>query len=388
MLKRTLTLVTSFSRKSTGRYSGPDILQTKLSEAEHLSAYKKLFYDNSIKADDPLVAKLAKGVVAGNRSALAQAITLVSSKNTTKRTQGNFLVTEVLKQEREKYRIEGGKSLIFRIAISGSPGVGKSSFIEALGNDLTDKAGLKVAVLTVDPTSAITGGSILGDLTRMHKLSVNPNAYIRQSPSSGSLGGVARGLHESIILCEGAGYNVVIIETVGVGQSEIAVTDMCDLFCLLIAPAQGDELQGIKRGIMEHSDLIIVTKSDGDLEGPSRLTAAEHMSALKFMRPKSDIWKPKVLRASIHKPDTITKVREEMYHYHSIALKTGHMKAKRDEQMITWMWNHVREEIVTLFQRHPEVRKEIDSVEFKVRNNDITPGFGAETLLRKFFGFD
>uniref|UniRef100_A0A0N4ZY75 Methylmalonic aciduria type A protein, mitochondrial n=1 Tax=Parastrongyloides trichosuri TaxID=131310 RepID=A0A0N4ZY75_PARTI len=365
-----------------------DMLSKKLTYDDEKNEYKKLFYDKTINEDDPLVKKLADGIERGDRSALARAITLVSSKHVTKRTQGNFLVNEILKKEHKKFLKDGPGSLIFRIAISGSPGVGKSSFIEALGNDLTTNVNLKVAVLTVDPTSAITGGSVLGDLTRMQVLARNPMAYIRQSPTSGSLGGVTRGLHESIILCEGAGYNVVIIETVGVGQSEIAVADMCDLFCLLVAPSQGDELQGIKRGIMEQSDLVVVTKCDGALEGPSRIAAADHISALKFMKPKSEIWKPKVLRTSIHKPETIQKVRETMYDYRDVSIKTGYMIAKRNEQLTTWMWNHVKEEVVNLFKRHPDVKKEAKEIERKVRQNDITPGFAAEILLRKFFGIE
>uniref|UniRef100_A0A0K0FLX5 Methylmalonic aciduria type A protein, mitochondrial (inferred by orthology to a human protein) n=1 Tax=Strongyloides venezuelensis TaxID=75913 RepID=A0A0K0FLX5_STRVS len=377
---------------ATLKYNRPtittDLLMKKLTYADQKDEYKKLFYDKTVTKDDPLVRKLADGIVKGDRSALARAITLVSSKHVTKRTQGNFLVNEILKNERKKFLKDGEKSLIFRIAISGAPGVGKSTFIEALGNDLTKNANLKVAVLTVDPTSAISGGSVLGDLTRMQNLSRNPMAYIRQSPTSGSLGGVTRGLHESIILCEGAGYNVVIIETVGVGQSEVAVADMCDLFCLLVAPSQGDELQGIKRGIMEQSDIVVITKSDGALEGPSRITAAEHISALKFMKPKTDIWKPKVLRSSVHNPETIKKVREAMYEFRDISIKTGYMTIKRDEQLLTWMWNHVKDEIVFLFKKHPDVMRDAKEIEMRVKQHDITPGFGAEMLLRKFFGIE
>ncbi|CEF61236.1 Methylmalonic aciduria type A protein,mitochondrial [Strongyloides ratti] len=377
---------------ATIRYNRPtfttDLLMKKLSYEDQKDEYKKLFYDKTITKDDPVVKSLTNGILNGDRSALARAITLVSSKHVTKRTQGNFLINEILKKEREKFLKDGEKSLIFRIAISGAPGVGKSSFIETLGDDLTNNAKLKVAVLTVDPTSAISGGSVLGDLTRMQNLSRNPMAYIRQSPTSGSLGGVTRGLHESIILCEGAGYNVVIIETVGVGQSEIAVADMCDLFCLLVAPSQGDELQGIKRGIMEQSDIVVVTKSDGALEGPSRITAAEHVSALKFMKPRTEVWKPRVLRSSVHHPETIKKVRETMFEYRDISIKTGHMIVRRDEQLLTWMWNHVKDEIVYLFQKHPDVQRVAGEIERKVRQNDVTPGFGAELLLRKFFGIE
>ncbi|KIH45165.1 LAO/AO transport system kinase domain protein [Ancylostoma duodenale] len=189
------------------------------------------------------VVRLRDQLLAGSRSALASAITLVESRHPKKRAQGNLLLHSVLAAERKRYVEKGKESMIFRIGISGSPGVGKSSFIEAMGKELTDGRGMKIAVLTIDPSSAVTGGSVLGDLTRMQELSRNPKAYIRQSPTSGSLGGVTRGIHEAIILCEGAGYDVVIIETVGVGQSEVSVADMCDMFCLLLSPAHGDELQ-------------------------------------------------------------------------------------------------------------------------------------------------
>ena len=252
--------------------------------------------------------------------------------------------------------------------------------------ELAEKKGKRVAVLTVDPTSATTGGSILGDLTRMQNLSRHPNAYIRQSPTSGSLGGVTRGIHEAIILCEGAGYDIVLIETVGVGQSEITVSEMCDLFCLLISPAHGDELQGVKRGIMEQSDLLVVTKADGEMESRAKLTQAEHISALKFMRPKSDIWKPEVMRASVYKPETIEAVCDKMYEYWDISAKSGHLVRNRNEQLVTWMWSHVHDEIINMFKRHPMVQRQAQLVEREIRIGKITPGIAAEILLRTFFG--
>jgi LAO/AO transport system kinase len=371
--------------KSTPPIPSPTVTKFPFHENAY-ETYQKLNFDDTVTAEDLLVKKIKDGILNGERGALAKAITLVESKNAKKRAQGHFLLKEIMEVEREKVKKHGTDAMIFRIGISGSPGVGKSTFIEALGTELTEGRGKRVAVLTVDPTSASTGGSILGDLTRMQNLSRNPMAYIRQSPTSGSLGGVTRGIHEAIILCEGAGYDVVLIETVGVGQSEVAVNDMCDLFCLLLSPAHGDELQGVKRGIMEQSDLLIVTKADGELESRAKLTQAEYISALKFMRPKSDIWKPKVMRASVYKQETIEAVCEEMYKYWDISTKSGHLIKHRNKQLITWMWNHVKDEIINLFKRHPAVMKQSEQMEKDIRAGTTTPGIAAESLLRTFFG--
>lgn len=351
-----------------------------------LIEYAKLHWDDSVTPNDPLVVRLRDGILKGMRSALASAITLVESKHPTKRAQGNFLLAEILAAERKRYQEKGADALIFRIGISGSPGVGKSSFIEALGEELTNNQGKKVAVLTVDPSSATTGGSILGDLTRMQNLARNPQAFIRQSPTSGSLGGVTRGIHEAIVLCEGAGYDVVIIETVGVGQSEVSVSEMSDMFCLLLSPAHGDELQGVKRGIVEQSDLLIVTKADGELEQKARLTQLEYVSALKYMRPRAPEWRPKVMSASIYKPETIAEVCKTMYEFWDTASRTGLLVARRNEQLTSWMWNHVQDEIMAVFKRHPEVVRKAPSLEREIRYGTVTPGSAAENLLRTFFG--
>uniref|UniRef100_A0A914UZG9 Uncharacterized protein n=1 Tax=Plectus sambesii TaxID=2011161 RepID=A0A914UZG9_9BILA len=351
-----------------------------------LGKYAKLHWDDSITRDDPEVQRLKKELLEGSRAALASAITLVESKNPTKRARGNHLLSEILAVERQKLAQQGTDALIFRIGISGSPGVGKSTFIEALGMELIEKHGKKVAVLTVDPTSQTTGGSILGDLTRMNELSRNPRAYIRQSPTSGSLGGVTRGIHEAVILCEGAGYDVVLIETVGVGQSEISVAGMVDLFCLLVGPGHGDELQGVKRGVMELSDLLVVTKSDGELEPKAKITQADYISALKYLRPRKEHWKPKVLRASVFKPDTVAQVWDAMEEFRVIATKNGALLAGRNEQLTMWMWNHVKDELMNVFQHHPDVVKKAPFLEREVRRGLRTPGLAAEVLIRTFFG--
>lgn len=358
----------------------------KAFDTTRLLEYARLHWDDTVTRDDPTVIRLRDGILSGSRSALASGITLVESRHPTKRAQGNCLLSEILAAEKKKFEKMGTDSLIFRIGISGSPGVGKSSFIEALGKELTENLHKKVAVLTVDPSSATTGGSVLGDLTRMQTLARNPMAYIRQSPTSGSLGGVTRGIHEAIVLCEGAGYDVVIIETVGVGQSEVSVSEMSDMFCLLLSPAHGDELQGVKRGIMEQSDLLVVTKCDGELEKKGRLTQMEYISALKYMHPRSEAWRPKVMGASIYKPDTVKQVCKTMYEFWEAASKSGLLLERRNEQLTTWMWTHVQDEIMSVFKRHPEVMKKAPNLEESIRQGKITPGSGAEILLRTFFG--
>ncbi|CAB3405260.1 unnamed protein product [Caenorhabditis bovis] len=351
-----------------------------------LQEYSRVHWDDSVGVDDPTVQRIFTNLMSGSRAALASAITLVESRHPTKRAQGNVLLKMVLDVEREKYAKFGRDSMIFRVGISGSPGVGKSSFIEALGNELTTNRGKKVAVLTIDPTSAMTGGSILGDLTRMQELSKNPMAYIRQSPTSGSLGGVTRGIHEAIILCEGAGYDIVIIETVGVGQSEVAVADMCDMMCLLLSPAHGDELQGVKRGIMELSDLLVVTKDDGDLRAKAKLTQAEYISALKFMRPRTTSWRPPVLRSSVMDEASIAGVCTTLYEFWEAIGDSGELVTRRQQQMKKWMWNHVKDEIMSVFQRHPRIAHLAPQLERDIANGKTTPGLAAETMIRVFFG--
>ncbi|EYB91778.1 hypothetical protein Y032_0202g1785 [Ancylostoma ceylanicum] len=361
------------------------VKKTKPFEAM-IEDYAKFHWDDTVKEDDPVVVRLREQLLAGSRSALASAITLVESRHPRKRAQGNLLLHTVLAEERKRYVEKGKESMIFRIGISGSPGVGKSSFIEAMGKELTDGRGMKIAVLTIDPSSAVTGGSVLGDLTRMQELSRNPKAYIRQSPTSGSLGGVTRGIHEAIILCEGAGYDVVIIETVGVGQSEVSVADMCDMFCLLLSPAHGDELQGVKRGIMELSDLLVVTKDDGDLKAKARLTQSEYISALKYMRPRIPSWKPKVMRSSIMEPISIQAVCDCMFEFWETIMASGDLEARRTSQMTTWMWDHVREELLNVFQKHPKIAPLAPALEEDVRLGKVTPGHASETLIRTFLG--
>ncbi|CAI4224618.1 unnamed protein product [Auanema sp. JU1783] len=350
-----------------------------------LEHYNRLHWDDTVTKDDEFVKRLREGILDGSRACLASAITLVESKNPKKRAQGNVLLKLVLEEERQRHKEHGQNAMIFRIGISGSPGVGKSSFIEAMGKELTEERNLKVAVLTIDPTSAITGGSVLGDLTRMQELSRNPKAYIRQSPTSGSLGGVTRGIHEAIILCEAAGYDVVIVETVGVGQSETAVSNMCDMFCLLLSPAHGDELQGVKRGIMELSDVLVVTKDDGQLKADAKLTQAEYISALKYMRPRIPVWTPRVLRSSIMNPKSISAVCDNMFDFWKTIGESGDLRKIREKQLNQWMWSHVKDEIMSVFIRHPKINELAPKLEADIKNGLTTPGLAAETMIRTFF---
>src|SRR6478672_11136472 len=233
------------------------------------------------------MSELAQQVVDGDRRALARAITLVESTRADHRAEAEALLAEVLPHV--------GNSV--RVGISGAPGAGKSTFIEALGGYLVEQAH-RVAVLAVDPSSTRSGGSILGDKTRMEQLTRSPLAFVRPSPTGGTLGGVARRTREALLLCEAAGFDVVLVETVGVGQSEVAVAGMVDCFMLLIAPAAGDELQGIKRGIMELADLVVVNKADGDLAAIAGITAADYANALHLVRPRIAAWVPRVLTCS------------------------------------------------------------------------------------------
>ncbi|XP_071359196.1 methylmalonic aciduria type A protein, mitochondrial isoform X3 [Trachinotus anak] len=239
-----------------------------------------------------LLAKLYDGLIGGQRASLAESITLVETQHPRKKELAQVLLQRVLAYRTEQESRNGGRPVAFRVGLSGPPGAGKSSFIEVVGKMLTGR-GHKVSVLAVDPSSCTTGGSLMGDKTRMTELSRDMNAFIRPSPTSGTLGGVTRTTNEAIVLCEGAGYDIVLVETVGVGQSEFAVADMVDMFVLLIPPAGGDELQGIKRGIIERADLVVVTKSDGDLVVPARRIQTEYTSALKLLRRQSKSWNPK-----------------------------------------------------------------------------------------------
>ncbi|GFN83791.1 methylmalonic aciduria type a protein, mitochondrial [Plakobranchus ocellatus] len=315
--------------------------------------------------------------------ALARAITLVEATHPGKQKQAQYLLTKVLQhnQDIEHHSFRGPRT--FRIGLSGPPGAGKSTFIEVLGKFLTN-SGHKVAVLAVDPSSSTTGGSLLGDKTRMPNLSCDMSAYIRASPSCGTLGGVTRSTNEAIVLCEGAGYDVILVETIGVGQSEFAVADMVDMFCLLIPPAGGDELQGIKKGIVEVSDVVVVTKCDGDLLPAARRIQSEYISALKFMRPRSAVWKPQVARVSALEKAGVSELWDLTQKFRQLRLDSGELITTRRKQLRLWLASHVRDHIMGRFQQHPRVRALLPDMEKMVMDGLITPGLAADYLLEVF----
>uniref|UniRef100_A0A8C0VIV4 Metabolism of cobalamin associated A n=1 Tax=Cyanistes caeruleus TaxID=156563 RepID=A0A8C0VIV4_CYACU len=330
-----------------------------------------------------LVDRLYHGLIQGHRACLAEAITLVESTQSRKKKVAQVLLQKVLSYHREQEKLNQGKPLAFRVGLSGPPGAGKSTFIECFGKMLTERKH-KVSVLAVDPSSSTSGGSLLGDKTRMTELSRDMNAYIRPSPTSGTLGGVTRTTNEAILLCEGGGYNVVLVETVGVGQSEFAVADMVDMFILLLPPAGGDELQGIKRGIIEMADLVAINKADGDLVVPARRIQAEYVSAMKLLRKRSKVWRPKVMRISAKTGEGISDMWDKMTEFRELMLTSGELVAKRRKQQKVWMWNLIQENMLEHFRSHLAVKDKIPLLEEKVLKGVLSPGLAADLLLKAF----
>ena len=316
---------------------------------------------------------LAAGVLAGDRRALARAITLVESSRPDHRARAETLLEAVLPAEGEAVRL----------GISGAPGVGKSTFIEALGTSLT-KAGRQVAVLAVDPSSLRSGGSILGDKTRMEELARDPRAFIRPSPSGGTLGGVARRSREVVLLCEAAGHDVVIVETVGVGQSEIAVAAMVDSFVLLLAPGGGDELQGIKRGIMEIADLVVVNKADGDLERAAHAMAAQYQGALGLLRPTMANWQPKVLTCSAAQRQGIDEVWQAVVRHRQAIGDSAALAARRAEQARAGLASELQEGLVAALRADPETAALVAELEARVNAGELSPGAAAQQIIAAF----
>ena len=314
--------------------------------------------------------KLAGRVLAGNRRALAQAITLVESTRSDHRAAANDLLQRLMPHS--------GNSI--RLGISGVPGVGKSTFIEALGNHVID-AGHRVAVLTVDPSSAISGGSILGDKTRMETLARREEAYIRPSPAGNTLGGVTRRSREALFVCEAAGYDVVIVETVGVGQSETRVADMTDMFMLLLLPGAGDELQGIKRGIMELADLVLINKADDELQVLAGRSAADYRNALRLLHPRSADWKVEVQSCSARDGVGIAEAWEVVLRHHDVLESNGQLAVRRAAQARAWMWSEVNDSLITELQNDPAVREQIPVLEAAVSEGKIPPAIAARQLL-------
>jgi len=321
----------------------------------------------------PENAALAQAVLKGDRRALARAITLVESTRSDHRANANALLQSLIPH--------AGHSI--RLGISGVPGVGKSTFIEALGNHVIDE-GHRVAVLTVDPSSAISGGSILGDKTRMETLSRRSEAYIRPSPAGKTLGGIARRSREALILCEAAGFDVVIVETVGVGQSETKVADMTDMFILLLLPGGGDELQGIKRGIVELADLILINKADNDLEELAGRAAAEYRNALRLLHPRSADWKVEVRTCSARDHVGIGDAWKVVLRHRDLLTASGQLQLRRAEQARAWMWSEVNDKLSTALQNDAAVRKQIPALEAAVSEGRIPPTLAAQQMLELF----
>jgi LAO/AO transport system kinase len=316
---------------------------------------------------------LADDVRSGDRRALARAITLVESTRPDHRAEARRLLDDVLPAT--------GRAV--RLGISGAPGAGKSTLIEAFGVHAVDE-GHEVAVLAVDPSSARSGGSILGDKTRMAELGRRPEAYIRPSPSGGTLGGVARRTREALLLCEAAGFDTVIVETVGVGQSEIAVADLVDLFVLVAAPGGGDELQGIKRGIMELADVVIVNKADGDLLAPAQRACSDLRKAVHLLRPKRPGWQVEVLMCSALTGAGVPEAWEGVQAAHRRLSDGGWLASQRAAQAVAWMWSEVTETLLDDLRAHPGVRASLGHLEQAVADGQVSPTAAAQDLLGTF----
>jgi LAO/AO transport system kinase len=313
------------------------------------------------------------GVLAGDRRAVARAITLVESRRSADAGPGS----EIL--ERLAPRV--GKSV--RVGITGAPGVGKSTLIETLGLHLVER-GHSLAVLAIDPTSPLSGGSLLGDKTRMVRLSQHPRAFVRPSPSRGVAGGVAPRTREALYVCEAAGFDVVIVETVGVGQSEIEVESMVDFFAVLLQPGGGDELQGLKKGVLELADALVVTKADGDLETAARAARSEYAAALGLLRPRSPHWSPPVLAVSARSGEGIAEFWETVLRQRGVLEESGELVARRRSQARAWLWGLLREGLEQAFRRDPTVAALLPDLERKVETLEATPPRAARELLAAF----
>jgi len=319
---------------------------------------------------DQKSSTLVEEILQGNRRAMAKAITLLESTKPESFGKGQELLDSLLQHT--------GKAM--RIGITGVPGVGKSTFIEAFGLYLIE-LGHRVAVLAVDPSSPITGGSIMGDKTRMKALSQHPDSFIRPSPSSGVLGGVARKTRETVLICEAAGYDIVFVETVGVGQSETMVDSMVDLFILLMLPNAGDELQGIKKGVLELADLIVVNKSDGLQESQAITTQSEYRKAMQLLASSKNSWEPQILRCSALEKQGMDTVWEAVKNFREALQNSGEWFQQRRSQSKKWMWALVEEGLLNNFHKNKTIQKTITEMEKSVVSEEILPANAARKLL-------
>ncbi len=316
------------------------------------------------------IPELAARIRAGDRAALARAITLVESTRADHRDAAQQLLLELTP--------EAGRAL--HVGITGVPGVGKSTTIEALGMHLIEQ-GHRVAVLAVDPSSTRTGGSILGDKTRMAQLAVQPEAYIRPSPTSGTLGGVAKATRETIVLLEAAGYDVVLVETVGVGQSEVTVANMVDTFVFLTLARTGDQLQGIKKGVLELADVIVVNKADGEHAIEAQAAARELAGAIRLIYPRDTLWRPPVLTMSALHRDGLAAMWDTVLKHREILSAAGEFDARRRAQQVDWTWTMVRDTVLDRVLSNAAVKAHRDEVERQVRDGELTPALAAQRII-------
>ncbi|HVN51933.1 MAG TPA: methylmalonyl Co-A mutase-associated GTPase MeaB [Acidimicrobiales bacterium] len=325
-----------------------------------------------VEHQDDQPRPLAAAVREGDRRALARAITLVESTRPDHRAEADEVLTALLP--------ETGRSI--RIGVSGAPGAGKSTFIEAFGRHVVAR-GHRLAVLAVDPSSARTGGSILADKTRMTELARRPDVFIRPSPGGAHLGGVARRTREALLLCEAAGFDVIVVETIGVGQSEVAVADMVDLFCLVVAPGGGDDLQGIKRGIMELADLVVVNKCDGDLAAAAQRAQADYANALHLLRPRWQSWSARVLACSALEDAGVDEVWQATEAFRA-AVGDEAIAAARSRQAVAWLWSEVQDTLLEGLREDPAVAARVGPLEAEVAAGTRTPTAAARELLELF----
>ena len=321
--------------------------------------------------DNDTVEKLAGAIRSGDRAALPRGITLLESTRADHREQAQQLLLELLPDSGNAHRV----------GITGVPGVGKSTAIESLGMYLIEQ-GHRVAVLAVDPSSTRTGGSILGDKTRMARLAQHPEAYIRPSPTSGTLGGVAKATRETVVLLEAAGFDVILIETVGVGQSEVAVANMVDTFVLLTLARTGDQLQGIKKGVLELADVVVVNKADGEHLRDARVAARELKSAIRLIYPRETLWRPPVLTMSATDGTGLAELWETIEHHRRVLTEAGEFDERRRAQQVDWTWQMVRDTVLDRVLSNPEVRKIRADVERQVKAGELTPALAAQQILK------
>lgn len=317
----------------------------------------------------PEIKTLAAKVRTNDRATLARAITLIESKRADHQAKAHQLVQELLPHT--------GQAM--RVGITGAPGVGKSTTIDTLGSFLTEK-GHKVAVLAVDPSSTRTGGSILGDKTRMARLATDDKAFVRPSPSSGTLGGVASKTRETMLLCEAAGYDVILVETVGIGQSETAVSDMTDFFLALMLPGAGDELQGIKKGLVELADMIAINKADGDNLKRARAAAGEYRAALHILTPRSENWTPPVVTYSALTGDGVAELWKQIELHRERMTQSGELAARRREQQVKWLWSMLEDRVHSRLKSDPRLRAKLPQIEAAVAAGTLSATLAVEDI--------